>query len=305
MLRVFGDVRPGEAGAALLQLLNLFLLLVGYYVLKTVREPLILATGGAEMKSYAAAAQALVLMGFIPLYSWLAARVSRLQLITWLLALLHRLRRAVQPRAARLAAVPGLRVLRLGRDLQPGHDRPVLVLRQRPLLAERRRAAVPADRHRRERGQPRSAPRSRARCSRLASSRRRCSTSRRRLLLVHLVLYRVVSQRFAATSGERPEAEPLPGPSGFALVLRSRYLRLIAVLLVLLNIVNTLGEYVVSKLVVGAALRGPGEGTPAWTRPPSSAASTAATSSGGTPWRSCCRRFVVSRLVQAARASPA
>ena len=84
-LLLFGDVRPGEAGMALLQLFNLFLLLVAYNIVKTVRKPLVLATGGAEIKSYAAAGQALALMGFIPLYGWLAARVDRLQLVTWLL----------------------------------------------------------------------------------------------------------------------------------------------------------------------------------------------------------------------------
>lgn len=51
LLRPFGDVRPGEAPTVLLMLEDLFLILVGYYILKTVREPLILASGGAEMKS--------------------------------------------------------------------------------------------------------------------------------------------------------------------------------------------------------------------------------------------------------------
>src|SRR5688572_3025331 len=81
LLRAFSDVRSGEGGTTLLMLLNLFLLLVGYYVVKTVREPLVLVTGGAEMKSYAAAGQALVLMGFIPLYSWFTSRVDRLKLV--------------------------------------------------------------------------------------------------------------------------------------------------------------------------------------------------------------------------------
>jgi AAA family ATP:ADP antiporter len=66
LLRLFADVRAGEAVTALLLLANLFVILVGYYILKTVREPLILATGGAEVKSYAAAGQALTLMGLIP-----------------------------------------------------------------------------------------------------------------------------------------------------------------------------------------------------------------------------------------------
>ena len=41
------------------------------------REPLILATGGAELKSYAAAAQAAVLIGFVPLYGWLVVAARR------------------------------------------------------------------------------------------------------------------------------------------------------------------------------------------------------------------------------------
>ena len=39
------------------------------------------------------------------------------------------------------------------------------------------------------------------------------------------------------------------GANGFALVFKSRYLGLIALLLVLLNIVNTTGEYILASLV--------------------------------------------------------
>src|SRR6185436_2680203 len=80
VLRVFGDVRAGEGGTALLMLASLFVLLLAYYIIKTLREPLILASG-AEMKSYASAVQAVTLMGFIPLYGWLASRVTRQRLI--------------------------------------------------------------------------------------------------------------------------------------------------------------------------------------------------------------------------------
>jgi len=52
-------------------------LLVAYYVLKTVREPLILASGGAELKSYAAALQAATLIVYVPLYGWVASRLTR------------------------------------------------------------------------------------------------------------------------------------------------------------------------------------------------------------------------------------
>jgi len=77
LLRVFGDVQVGEAATVLLLFGNIFLILAGYYVCKTVREPLILASGGAEVKSYAAAGQAMVLMLFVLLYGWFTSKVDR------------------------------------------------------------------------------------------------------------------------------------------------------------------------------------------------------------------------------------
>src|SRR3954454_7491638 len=80
-LSIFADVHVGEGATALLMLANIFLLLICYSVIKTVREPLILLGGGAEVRSYAAAGQALVLMGFVPLYSWFVSRVDRVRLL--------------------------------------------------------------------------------------------------------------------------------------------------------------------------------------------------------------------------------
>jgi AAA family ATP:ADP antiporter len=80
-LRVFGDVRAGEGVGVLLLFLNIFILLFAYYILKTVREPLVLAEGRAELKSYAAAVQAVVLMGYVPLYGWVASKLPRQKLI--------------------------------------------------------------------------------------------------------------------------------------------------------------------------------------------------------------------------------
>lgn len=80
-LRLFTEVRAGEGPTALLLTMNLFLILTAYYVLKPVREALILAGGGAEIKSYAAAGQALLLLGAVPLYSALASRFTRRRLI--------------------------------------------------------------------------------------------------------------------------------------------------------------------------------------------------------------------------------
>ncbi|MEZ5362377.1 MAG: Npt1/Npt2 family nucleotide transporter [Bryobacterales bacterium] len=82
VLSPFAEIRPGEATSALLLALNVFLLLASYYVLKTVREPLILTLGGAEMKSYAAAFQAGVLFLVVGAYSRFAAKFDRIRLIT-------------------------------------------------------------------------------------------------------------------------------------------------------------------------------------------------------------------------------
>src|SRR5262245_59954738 len=82
LLGVFADVKAGEGPTALLLMLNIFLLLAAYYLLKTIREPLILTVpGSAEMKSYAAAATATLLIVLVPIYSAVASRVSRVKLI--------------------------------------------------------------------------------------------------------------------------------------------------------------------------------------------------------------------------------
>ncbi len=82
VLCLFAEIHAGEGASAVFLMLNVFFLLTAYYIVKTVREPLILAGGGAEVKSYAAAGQALLLLGFVPAYSRLASRLPRLRLIT-------------------------------------------------------------------------------------------------------------------------------------------------------------------------------------------------------------------------------
>ena len=83
-LGLFTEVRPGESPIALLLTLSIFLLLTAYYIIKPVREALILSQGGAEIKSYSAAGQALLLLGVVPLYAALASRLSRRRLINYI-----------------------------------------------------------------------------------------------------------------------------------------------------------------------------------------------------------------------------
>ncbi len=80
-LRPFAKVEPGEAVVAVVLMLGVFLLLTAYYLLKTAREPLILLHGGAEVKQYAAAGQALLLVVVVNAYSALARRMGRQRLI--------------------------------------------------------------------------------------------------------------------------------------------------------------------------------------------------------------------------------
>lgn len=82
IVQVVAPVRPGEAVTALLLLLNIFVLLTSYYVLKVIREPLILATGGAELKAYASGGQAVLLLLAVPAFGFLASRVNRVRLLT-------------------------------------------------------------------------------------------------------------------------------------------------------------------------------------------------------------------------------
>jgi AAA family ATP:ADP antiporter len=80
-LNLFTEVRAGEATTALLLGLNVFLILMAYYVLKPVREALVLGEGSAELKSYLSAGQVVVLAFVVPLYGRLVAKFPRMRLI--------------------------------------------------------------------------------------------------------------------------------------------------------------------------------------------------------------------------------
>jgi AAA family ATP:ADP antiporter len=78
------------------------------------------------------------------------------------------------------------------------------------------------------------------------------------LLAVHLGLYFVVERREGKRRGQSAKAqEPLAGPGGFTLLLRNQYLLLLAALLLILNIVNTTGEYLVGRTVLETAALAP------------------------------------------------
>ena len=264
-LSVFTEVRAGEAATVLMLALNVFLILTAYYLVKPVREALILATpGGAEIKSYASAAQALLLLFAVPAYAWIASRVPRRRLINGItvffaavLVVFYLLVAAQVPVAVLFflwigvfnlmvpaqfwafandvyTAEAGERlfvIVAFGASAGAvfgsyiaGHLIPVFGINQLILVS-----AI--------------------------------------VLTASLILTNIVDRRESARAASRkadtdePAVEEPLGKSGaFELLLKKRYLLLIALLIFVLNWVNTTGEYILGRTVREAALAASGDG---------------------------------------------
>jgi AAA family ATP:ADP antiporter len=85
-LSIFTEVRSGEGFSAVLLFLNIFLIFTSYYIMKPVREALILSGGlfglsGAVIKQFTSTSMVIVLMGAVPLYGFLASKFPRRRLI--------------------------------------------------------------------------------------------------------------------------------------------------------------------------------------------------------------------------------
>ena len=266
-LGLFSEVHAGEGVTALLMLTNIFVTLVSYSIIKVVREPLILLGGGAEVRSYSAGGQALLLMLFVPFYSWFASRVDRRKLligITLFFALnIELFALAVSARVPLVGVAffiwVGIFNIALvaqfwsyANDIytKPAGDRlfPIIAI---GMTAGAPLGSVIAGRL----AQAEVAPQMILQVSAL-------------LLLVSLALYLVVNARETLRAGAEAGQAPLTGASGFALVFKSRYLALIATLIALLNVVNTTGEYLIARLVsaqaAAAAARDSGFNQEAW-----------------------------------------
>jgi AAA family ATP:ADP antiporter len=283
VLRLFADVHAGEGATALLLALNVFLLLATYYCIRPVREALILSTeGGAELKSYLAAGQAVLLLGLVPAYGALADRLPRRRLLNVVTAFFvaclvafYALTRAGAPIAvvfflwvgifnlmivaqfwsfandlytkdqgerlfaivavgASLGAVLGAR---LAGWLIPLFGLPQLLLVAAGLLTL---GVV---------------------ISNVVDARERAQHE------LHLPLHLTTAEIPAATGEYQvqtiedskkltvslPGIGPTSRPGTFRLVFGNRYLLLIALLILILNWVNTTGEYILSSTVSDAA----------------------------------------------------
>lgn len=300
-LRLFTDVRAGEGPTALLLTLNVFLILLAYYIMRPVRTALILAQGGAEVASYAAAGQALLLLGAVPLYGSLASRLPRRPLINVVTAFfvaclggfyLLALRNVPIGVAFYLwigvfnlmvvaqfwsfandvyTTVEGKRLFPIvgfgassgavagawlaGRLAEPLGVYELLLLAAALLVIAALITNVVDARERRRTEAALPAMRTTAELP-AATAEYRAVTGELRpesgeLLKASGALPRVRPGRGEETAG----AAPVSRGGAFRLVFRSRYLLLIALLIVLLNWVNTTGGYLLNRTVEEAAER--------------------------------------------------
>jgi AAA family ATP:ADP antiporter len=249
-------------------MLNIFLTLAAYYLLKTIREPLILAGkgGSAEVKSYAAAATAACLVILVPAYSALASRVSRVRLINGvaLFFIVNLVIFFALGRAGVMIGVPffiwvGIFNLMIIAQLWAFANDVYTVEQGKRLFAI---VGIGAS------------------LGAIAGSFFTGQLVRQfgpypfmigaaALLLLSIVITNVIEAResrsrggaaASASSGVYAEsravkddawhdAKRIGGKSGFSLVLSDRYLLLIAFLMVILNLVNTTGEYILGETV--------------------------------------------------------
>ena len=250
-LSLFADVRAGEGAGALLIMCNVFLLLAAYYLLKTAREPLILTEGGATVKAYSAAGQAALLIFLVPLYGYLGTKVTRVKLVVGLtlffvshLILFQGFGAAGVPIGIAFFIWVGIFNLFVvsqfwafatdiyteaqGKRLFPmigiGASVGAFAGSQMASMLFKRFALTPFT------------------LMALAAG----------ILLCCAVLTWLADRRethreeqpMAAHAGEKLNAE-----GGFALIFQNRYLLLIAALIVVLNVVNSTGEFLLSSLV--------------------------------------------------------
>ena len=75
-LSLFTTLRPREGQAALMLCCQAFFIMLAYYMLKVIREPMILAEGAAELKAYTTGMQAVILMLVVPMFGAAYRKVS-------------------------------------------------------------------------------------------------------------------------------------------------------------------------------------------------------------------------------------
>ncbi len=256
-LTLFAEVRPGEAANIVLMFANIFLILTAYYVLKVVREGLMIGgvelfgLGGDQIKVYLPAVMTLLLLVVVPAYGALASAVSRVRLLnsTTLFVIVTLILFYLWGNFSGVGTAIGLSFY-----IYLGIINVFLIAQfwsfANDIYTEsqgKRLFAIIAI------GQSLGAVLG----PKIAAS---FATNIFFLLLISagiffacMLLYNVINRRESITRsdaapGEAPQAEaPLAKGGGFGLVFKSRYLLFIALMILITNVVNTTGEYILAN----------------------------------------------------------
>ena len=258
-LGLFAEVRSGEAANVILMFGNIFLILTAYYILKVVREGLMIGgvelfgLGGDEIKAYLPAVMTVLLLVVVPAYGALASAVSRVKLLnsTTLFVMGTLVLFYLWGSTGGVGTAIGLSFF-----IYLGIINVFLIAQfwsfANDIYTEhqgKRLFAIIAI------GQSLGAVLG----PKIAAT---FATDIFLLLLISagifgacMLLYNIVNRREysaqvdASGTGEAaPESEtPLAKGGGFGLVFKSRYLLLIALMILVTNVVNTTGEYILSN----------------------------------------------------------
>ena len=243
---MLATVRPGEGPVALLLFACVFAILCAYYLLKTAREGLILSggmfgLGGDELKIYATGVMAALFVVIIPAYGALANRVGRLRLVTTSyrivigsLVAFFVLARAGVPIGLPFFIWLGLvNMFLVAQFWSYANDVYSEEQGKRLFAIIAIGGALGA----------------------IAGPRLAQLASTHALLLIAagvlagvLGLFHLVERLQPARAAQRA---PIDGAGGFTLVLRDRYLLAIAAMVVVANLVNSIGEFILSNIVAG------------------------------------------------------
>ena len=258
---LFTRVRPGEGRSLLLFFVHAFLLLFSYYVAKALREAFLLSQFSAEVRAYAVAVIALLLMFIVPAYGFVRRRLDGGDLLRAVILFFagNMVIFAVLARSGTRIGFAFFVWVSIYGVMVPAQfwafatDAFNLKSGQRlfPLIMVGGNLGALAG----------------AKCAHLAVA---ALTPEGLMFLATAVLLLTVAipgpaaaavpEGSRASSAEH-EREPLNLLGGIGLALRERYLLLIALLVVLLNWINSTGEFILADIVsrnVGAQVAASG-----------------------------------------------
>ncbi len=260
-LSIISRVEPGEGAGALLMTANVFVLMCAYYIMRPVREALLLSQpGGAEIKSYLSAVLAALFLVLIPLYGKLASKVNRAVLInSILLFFISNLvlfivlyNAGVKLGIAYFLWIGVFNMLSVAQMWSFANDL---------YTEEQGKRLFPIIGVGASLGALAGATVVRGLFRQFAPPHIMGIGGAVLLLCVLLTTIVHRRERDRATADKAAEAAlPLDKHGGFQLILKNRYLLSIALLALVLNLVNTTGEYILGKFVETEALREIGTG---------------------------------------------